>query len=84
MTQLLSTLVKETALTDLRKVFASKQMYVLLTTGICWQITSTDQIYISTGVGAKFLGVNWPPSGQELTPKLATGFRKDHFRVPKL
>ena len=26
---------------------------------------------------------NLPPSGQELTTKLATGFRQDHFRVRK-
>ena len=43
--------------------------------------------------GSKVLGsnlcrylrrANLPPSGQELTTKLATGFRQDHFRVRKL
>ena len=42
--------------------------------------------------GSKVLGsnlcrylrrANLPPSGQELTTKLATGFRQDHFRVRK-
>ena len=42
--------------------------------------------------GSKVLGSNFcrylrranlPPSGQELTTKLATGFRQDHFRVHK-
>ena len=39
--------------------FASKQMHVLLTTGIYWPITSTEQIYISTAMGAKFLGATF-------------------------
>ena len=39
----------------------------LLTTGICWPITSTDQIYISTAVGAKFLGATFVDIWDELT-----------------
>ena len=42
-------------------------MYVLLTTGIYWPIASTDQIYISTAVGAKFLGATFADISDELT-----------------
>ena len=37
----------------------SKEKCIVLTTGIYWPITSTDQIYISTAMGAKFLGATF-------------------------
>ena len=60
----------------------SKEKCIVLTTGIYWPITSTDQIYISTAMGAKFLGATFVDTWDELTClPLAKNWQQNWQRV---